>query len=66
MIIGAIFIAEGRLANALARIALPRDSSNAWSKVIPRNTNWQRELSVSHNKVGSVLQAQGTTARPLR
>ena len=31
----------------------------------PGNTEWQRDLSVSHNKVGDVLAAQGDTAAAL-
>ena len=31
----------------------------------PRNTEWQRDLSVSHNKIGNMLVAQGNTAAAL-
>jgi hypothetical protein len=32
----------------------------------PSNANWQRELSVSHNCVGGVLEAQGQLSEALQ
>jgi eukaryotic-like serine/threonine-protein kinase len=32
----------------------------------PDNTDWQRDLSVSHNRVGDIYQAQGRLADALR
>ena len=37
----------------------PGDRARRWPRAIRRNTEWQRDLSVSHNKIGDVLVAQG-------
>ena len=36
------------------------------TKVDPSNAKWQRDLSVSYDKVGDVLQAQGDLAAALK
>ena len=35
------------------------DLASVWSRAIPLNTEWQRDLSVSHHKLGDVKLAQG-------
>ncbi len=57
-----------------APTARPWRSPSAWRPADPSNAGWQRDLSVSHSKVGDVLVAQGDlrrgaappTARPWR
>ena len=44
-----------------ARFCPPRDARRA----DPANTEWQRDLSVSHNNIGDVLVAQGDVAGAL-
>ena len=46
--------------------AQSRDILLRLTKHDPANTDWQRELSVSHNNVGSILQAQGKLSEALR
>ena len=37
----------------------PGDHASAWRRADPGNADWQRDLSVSHDKIGDVLVAQG-------
>ena len=55
----------GRPAGALAPTAARR-SASAWPRADPANTEWQRDLSVSHNKFGNVLRGPRRPAGALR
>ena len=46
-------------AGALAAYRAAWPSPRRWHARDPANTDWQRDLSVSHNKIGDVLVAQG-------
>jgi len=62
--LGDIAKAEGRLPDALREFRAFQQIVKRLIESDPENVNWQRELSVSHNKIGGVLQAQGQ--RPSR
>ncbi|WP_159462981.1 toll/interleukin-1 receptor domain-containing protein, partial [Caballeronia telluris] len=57
--LGDVFQAKGdlRAANGAFRAALQLAEQRL--NIDPANTEWQRELSVSHNRIGDVLIAQG-------
>ena len=50
---------RGDLGAALARYGEARALADRLAKADPGNAGWQRDLSVSYNKVGDVLVAQG-------
>ncbi len=57
---------EGDLAGALREYQVFKDIMRRLTRLDPDNTDWQKDLSVSHNDVGGVLQAQGKLAEALR
>jgi len=57
--------AQGQLAKALAEYQAAKQIMQRLHERDPENTDWQSDLSVSHNNVGSVLQAQGQLAKAL-
>ncbi|MFM7688410.1 MAG: tetratricopeptide repeat protein, partial [Alphaproteobacteria bacterium] len=63
--IGDILRAQGNLAGALAAYQRGMDIAERLAASDPSNTEWQRDLSVSHEKIGEILQAQGDLAGAL-
>ncbi len=57
---------EGDLAGALREYQAFKDIMRRLTQLDPDNTDWQQDLSVSHNSVGRVLQAQGKLAEALQ
>ena len=58
--------AQGDLAAALTSYQASLDDlSSGWPKADPGNAGWQRDLSVSHDRIGDVQQAQGDLAAAL-
>ena len=55
----------GSLANASADYQASHAICERLAKADPGNAGWQRDLSVSHNKIGDVRQAQGDLAGAL-
>ena len=58
-------MAQGDLAGALKSYQAKHDIIDRLAKSDPRNARWQRDLSVSLNKVGDVQAAQGDLAGAL-
>ena len=56
----------GQLAEALKSYRDGLAIAERLAKADPSNTGWQRDLSVSYNKVGDVLVAQGNLAEALK
>ncbi|MDP8256308.1 MAG: tetratricopeptide repeat protein [Candidatus Alcyoniella australis] len=56
----------GNLVPRLRLLISTRDAGERLATADPSNTGWQRDLSVSHNKLGDVLRAQGDLAGALR
>ena len=56
---------RGSLAGALAEYQACKRILEGLTALDPANTDWQRELSVSHTYVGSVYQAQGQRTEAL-
>ena len=56
---------SGNLATALTDYRALDDLCDRLAKADPGNARWQRDLSVSHNKIGDVQQAQGDLAAAL-
>ena len=54
--------AQGNLAAALTSYQASLAIAERLAKADPGNAGWQRDLSVSHNKIGDVQQAQGNLA----
>ena len=52
-------VAQGDLPAALASYQACLAISERLAKADPNNAGWQRDLSVSHDKIGDVLEAQG-------
>jgi tetratricopeptide (TPR) repeat protein len=57
--IGDISVTTGKLNDAIAAFREARASAERLTKTDPTNTQWQRDLSVSHNNIGDVQAAQG-------
>jgi len=57
---------EGNLAEALKEYQAGMAIMQRLCERDPENSDWQRDLSVSHNKVGGVLQSQGNLTEALR
>ena len=57
--------AQGDLAAALTSYQASLAIAERLAKADPGNAGWQRDLSVSHNKIGDVQQAQGDLAAAL-
>jgi tetratricopeptide (TPR) repeat protein len=63
--LGDVFLLTGDLANANAAYMAALRLAKGRLAADPANTEWQRDLSVSHNKIGDVLVAQGDGAGAL-
>ena len=57
--------AQGDLAGALESYQAGLDIAEKLAAADPGNAGWQRDLSVSHNKIGDVRTAQGDLAGAL-
>ncbi len=57
--LGDVLQLSGDLAGALGAYRECHDITSRLVRDAPDNTDWQRDLAVSHNKVGGVHQAQG-------
>ncbi len=64
--LGDILSARGQLEPAKAEYRLGGDAAKRLAKSDPGNAGWQRDLSVSYNKVGDVLVAQGNLPEALK
>ena len=51
--------AQGDLDGALREFRASFEIAQRLAEQDPGNASWQRDLSVSHNKIGDVLRAQG-------
>jgi len=58
-------VAQGEGAAALAEYRLGMAIAARLAAADPANAKWQRDLSISHNKIGDVLRAQGEGAAAL-
>ncbi|HTW28913.1 MAG TPA: tetratricopeptide repeat protein, partial [Acetobacteraceae bacterium] len=58
-------VAQGKLAEALTAFRDGLAIRERLAAADPGNAGWQRDLSVSHNKIGEVLVAQGKLAEAL-
>jgi tetratricopeptide (TPR) repeat protein len=58
-LLGDVLLAQGKLPEAQIAFRDFLKISRRLVKQDPRNTDWQRELTVAHSRVGDVLQAQG-------
>jgi predicted negative regulator of RcsB-dependent stress response len=54
-----VLVAQGNLPDALAAYKAALAIAERLAKADPENAGWQRDLSVSHEKIGDVLVAQG-------
>lgn len=63
--IGDVFQAKGNLSQALAAYQATQAIIERLVQKDPANAEWQRDLSVGHNKIGAVRQAQGDLAGAL-
>jgi tetratricopeptide (TPR) repeat protein len=63
--LGDVQQAQGDLAAALTSYRASHDIFERLAQADPGNAGWQRDLSVSHNKIGDVQQAQGDLAAAL-
>ena len=54
-----MLVAQGDGPGALAAYRKGWRFARRWPRAIPANTEWQRDLSVSHDRIGDVLVAQG-------
>ena len=59
-------VEQGDLAAALRSYQASHDIFARLAEADPGNAGWQRDLSVSHNKIGDVQRAQGDLAAALR
>ena len=64
--LGDIRLARGNLQEALLTYQQAADDADRLAKADPDNAGWQRDLSVSYNKVGDVLVAQGNLPEALK
>ncbi len=60
-----VLVAQGNLADALVSYRAAMAIRERLAEDDPHNAGWQRDLSVSHNKIGDVLVAQGNLADAL-
>ena len=60
-----MLVAQGNLADALKSYRASLAIADRLAKADPRNAGWQRDLSVSYQKVGDVLVAQGNLPEAL-
>ena len=64
--LGDVARSQGSLASARRLYETAAATAEPIAKSNPGNTTWQRDLSVSHNKIGDVLVAQGDFAGALK
>jgi tetratricopeptide (TPR) repeat protein len=64
--LGDVARSQGSLASARRLYETAAATAEPIAKSNPGNTTWQRDLSVSHNKIGDVLVAQGDFANALK
>ena len=64
--IGDIRMAQGHLPEALQAYRDSLAMSERLAKAEPDNADWQRNLSVSYNKIGTVQQAQGDLTKAVQ
>ena len=57
--LGEIHVSRGDLGAAMATFRKASAIAERLAKADPGNAGWQRDLSVSHEKIGDVLRAQG-------
>ncbi|MGO9459250.1 MAG: caspase family protein, partial [Rhodomicrobium sp.] len=63
---GDIALAQGSVHEALRFYRSAQESMDRLAKADPGNAGWQRDLSVSHNKVGVMLAEQGNLPEALK
>ena len=61
-----MLVAQGNLPDALTSFRDSLAIRDRLSKADPNNASWQRDLSVSYNKIGDVLVAQGNLPDALK
>ena len=61
-----MLVAQGNLAEALKSFRDGLAIRERLAKADPNNAGWQRDLSVSYNKIGDVLVAQGNLPEALK
>ena len=59
------WLTVGDSANTRRALVRARDAALAQATRDPGNSQWQRDLSVSHNMIGNIEQAQGNLAAAL-
>jgi tetratricopeptide (TPR) repeat protein len=64
--LGEVLVAQGKLAEALQSFRDSLAIRERLAQADPGDARWQRDLSVSYNKVGEVLVAQGKLAEALQ
>jgi tetratricopeptide (TPR) repeat protein len=64
--LGDIRVARGNLPDALSAYRDAEADADRLAKADPNNAEWQRDLSVSYNRVGDVLVAQGNLPEALK
>ena len=62
---GDAWLTEGNSAEALRTYKKAQSAAEAGAVNDPRNTQWQRDLSIGDNRIGNVHRAQGDTAAAL-
>jgi hypothetical protein len=61
-----VLVAQGKIAEALASYQDSLAIKERLTKADPGNADWQRDLSVSYDRIGSVMVAQGKLAEGLK
>jgi tetratricopeptide (TPR) repeat protein len=64
--LGNVFFSKGKLEDALRHFEVYRKVSEKLAAGDATNSQWQRDLSVSHNKIGDVRRAQGDLSGALQ
>jgi tetratricopeptide (TPR) repeat protein len=62
---GQAYVGLGNLPRAIAEIRQAVEILQQLAQQDPSNTQWQRDLSISHDKIGDMLAAQGNGAEAL-
>ena len=63
---GDAWLTEGQSTAALRAYQTAHDTANTSLAIEPTNTQWQRDLSVSYNKIGNIQAKQGDSAAALK
>ncbi len=63
---GDAWLTEGQSAAALRAYQAAHDAANASLAVEPTNTQWQRDLAVSYDRIGDIQTRQGDSAAALK